>query len=92
MYFYTQSITRKAVEAIHNVCRFLRKILNETDIRIDAGEVSLSLAKVNLSSVGEQVFRIKSDEVRLPGELKEALQNGAVQVSIGFFGPSQRVP
>lgn len=77
------------MEAINNITRFLRNVMDENVIEIDAHGVSVSLSKVDISRVDEQVFRAKSSEVDLPGDLftkslKEALQGGIVQVGTSW--------
>ena len=47
--------------------------------------ISVTLAKINTSSVHKQLLRVKEDEVRLPAEMfagkwKESLQDGSSQV------------
>ena len=65
--------------------RFLRFATDEDEVRLHSNDISVLLAKTKIQPLGEKVFHIRGDEVRLPeglftGEWGEAFQSGSVQV------------
>lgn len=78
-----------ATKSIYNITdmrrKFLRSVTDEDEVRLHSNGISVSLAKIKIQPLGEKVFRIMGDEVRLPkdlftGEWREALKSGSVQV------------
>ena len=78
-----------ATKSIYNITDMRRRFLSSTmgadEVRLHTNGISVLLAKTKIDPLGENVFRIMADEVRLPkdlftGELRDALQYGSVQV------------